>query len=143
MKRNLVILFVCSISILALFGCSKEAPREIHLNQLTRVDVQGSTVEHGNNETIITEKEKIKTVREVFSRIEWEHNVKVEMIRKEDKKVTLFFTTDKNMPESLFEYLIWFNQGDTSVTIVDREKNSLGTLDKEDSQILKNILVDY
>ncbi|WP_257582362.1 hypothetical protein [Lederbergia panacisoli] len=63
------------------------------------------------------------------------------MTRKEDVKATLFFAFDKNMPERLFEYFIWFNVGDASATIIDREKNALGTLDKEGSQTLKELLL--
>ncbi|WP_243459248.1 hypothetical protein [Metabacillus bambusae] len=90
----------------------------------------------------MTEEEKIKALREVFAKIEWEQNVKAQMARKEDVKATLFFTFDKNMPERLFEYFIWFNQGNASATIIDREMNALGTLDKEDAQTLKDILVN-
>ena len=142
MKRNLFILSIFTIFLITLIGCSNEVPKEFDLNQLTRVDVEIFTGENSDNETIIAEKEKIKALREVFTRIEWEQNVKAEMARKEDVKATLFFTFDKNMPERLFEYFIWFNQDDTSATIIDREKNALGTLDKEDAQTLKDILVN-
>ncbi|MFF2449553.1 hypothetical protein ACFVSW_21145 [Neobacillus sp. NPDC058068] len=142
MKKILMNLSIVTIFLITLIGCSKEVPKEFDLNQLTRVDVQILTGEHSDNEIIITEKEKIKTLREVFAKIEWEQNVKAKMSRKEDVKATLFFTFDKNMPERLFEYFIWFNQGDASATIIDREENALGTLDKENAQTLKAILLN-
>ena len=46
------------------------------------------------------------------------------------------------MPERLIECFIWFNQGDATATIIDREKNIYGTLDKVDAQTLKNCLLN-
>lgn len=130
------------IFLITLIECSNEVPKEFDLNQLTRVDVQIFTGENSDNEKIIAEDEDIKFLREIFAKIKWEENVKAEMARKEDVKATLFFTFDKNMPERLFEYFIWFNQGNESATIIDREKNALGTLDKEDALKLKDILMN-
>lgn len=62
------------------------------------------------------------------------------MDRKEDVKATLFFEFDKNMPERLVEYFIWFNQGDVTSTIIDRDKHAYGHLDKEHTQKLKELL---
>jgi len=142
MKKILMNLSMFTIFLITLIGCSNEVPKEFDLNQLTRVDIQIFADEHSVNEIIISEEEKIKTLKEVFAKVEWEQNVKAKMARKEDVKATLFFTFDKNMPERLFEYFIWFNQGDASVTIIDREKNALGTLEKEDAQTLKDILLN-
>lgn len=142
MKKILMNLSMFTIFLITLIGCSNEVPKEFDLNQLTRVDIQIFADEHSDNEIIISEEEKIKTLKEVFAKVEWEQNVKAKMARKEDVKATLFFTFDKNMPERLFEYFIWFNQGDASVTIIDREKNALGTLEKEDAQTLKDILLN-
>ncbi|MCJ8008458.1 hypothetical protein ACFFF5_16915 [Lederbergia wuyishanensis] len=142
MKKNIFGLSIFTVFLITLIGCSNEAPKVFDLNQLTRVDVQIFSEENSDNEIIIAEKEKIKTLREVFARIVWEQNAKVEMAREEDAKTTLFFTFDKNMPERLFEYFIWFNTGDASATIIDREKNALGKFDKEDTQTLKEILLN-
>ncbi|WP_066048597.1 hypothetical protein [Robertmurraya korlensis] len=142
MKRNLAILSIFTIYLITLIGCSNEDTEEFDLNQLTRVDVQIFTGENSDNETIVTEKEKMKALRGLFARIKWEQNFKAEMARKEDVKTTLFFNFDKNMPERLFEYIIWFNQGEASATIIDRENNTLGTLEKEDAQKLRDILVN-
>lgn len=143
MKRILINIFIFTISVITLIGCSNNNfLKEFDLNQLTRVDVQIFTGEKSDTETIISEEEKIVTLRELFAKVEWEENVKAEMARKEDVKSTLFFTNDKNMPERLIEYYIWFNQGGTIATIMDREKNALGTLDKEDAQTLKDTLVN-
>lgn len=44
------------------------------------------------------------------------------MAEKEDMIATLFFTYDKNMPERLTEYSIWFSEKDGSAEIFHREK---------------------
>jgi hypothetical protein len=141
MKNFLIRMSIFAFLIIILIGCSDEVPKEFDLKQLHRVDVQILTGENSDNERIITEEEKINTLRKVFAGIEWEQNVKAETDRKEDVKATLFFRYDKNLPERLFEYFIWFNQGNASATIIDREKNSLGTVDNEDAQTLKEVLV--
>ncbi|MFE4523339.1 hypothetical protein ACFRCQ_14690 [Cytobacillus firmus] len=60
------------------------------------------------------------------------------MAEKEDMIATLFFTYDKNMPERLTEYSIWFSEKDGSAEIFHREKNALGTLDKKMAKPLEN-----
>lgn len=142
MKKNLINLSLFTIFLLTLIGCSNEAHQEFDWSELTRVDVQVISGENNAAVTIITEKEKIRALREIFARIKWEQNVKAEMARKEDVKAVLFFTYDKNMPERLFEYMIWFNQGETTATIIDKEKNALGTMKKVDAQKLKDTLVN-
>lgn len=136
------ILINLSFILLALMGCSNVLPKELEWNQLNRVDVQKFTGENSSTEIIIAEEEEIIILRELFARIEWEQNVKAEMVQKEDVKATLFFKYDKNMPERLFEYFIWFNQDDTKATIIDREKQALGILDREDTQALKASLMN-
>ncbi|WP_313800111.1 hypothetical protein [Cytobacillus sp.] len=142
MKNIIINLSMVTIFLITLMGCSNGIPKEFEWNQLTRVDVQIFSGENSATEKIIAEKEKMITLRDLFARIEWEQNVKAEMIRKEDVKATLFFTYDKNMPERLFEYDIWFNQAATTATIIDRDKQALGTLDKEGTQTLKDALVN-
>ncbi|MBD8070881.1 hypothetical protein [Bacillus sp. PS06] len=141
MKKHLIKLTIASLTLITLIGCTKGVPTKFDLNQLTRVDVQ-ITAENSNNEIIIFEEEQINMVREIFAGIKWEENVESEMDRAEDMKATLFFRYDKNMPERLLEYFIWFNQENETSIIIDREKNSLGSLDKENTQKLKKILLN-
>ena len=137
----MIMLLLNTIVLTTIVGCATKVPKEFDWSQLTRVDVQIFTEENNDNEIIIAEEEKIKSLREVFAKIKWEENVKAEMDRKEDVNATLFFTFDKNMPERLFEYFIWFNQDDIS-TIIDREKNALGTLNKDDTKTLKDTVLN-
>lgn len=142
MRKLISNLFIVTAIVATLIGCSKEIPEKFDLKQLTRVDAQYQTNEDDGVDEIIVEEDKINTLREIFAKIDWEQNIKAEMSRKEDVKATLFFTYDKNEPERLFEYLIWFNQSDETATIIDKEKNALGNLDKENTKILKGILMN-
>ncbi|OEH94103.1 hypothetical protein [Bacillus solimangrovi] len=90
---------------------------------------------------MITEQEKIDLLRNSFENVNWESNIKVKMVRKEDIVVTLFYTFDENMPERLYEYRIWFNENETVTIISNNEKERYGTLEKEHSQNLKNVLI--
>ncbi|RBP96597.1 hypothetical protein DFO70_101410 [Cytobacillus firmus] len=137
MKKSPIILSI--IIFLLLIGCSKDASNELDLDQLTRVDI---SQEKSEKEFIITEKEKIKSLREIFSSIEWEADIKPQMAEKEDVIATLFFTYDKNMPERLTEYSIWFSKKDGPAAIFHREKNALGTLDKENAQTLNELITN-
>jgi hypothetical protein len=133
MKKSPII-FSIMMSLL-LCGCSKDASNEFDLDLLTRVDIFEE-----NREFIITEKEQIKSFRNLISKVEWEFDIKPQMAEKEDITATLFFTYDKNLPERLTEYSIWFGKKDGTVVIYHREKNALGTLDKENARALGELL---
>ncbi|WP_264739478.1 hypothetical protein [Cytobacillus firmus] len=79
MKKSSMIISI--ITILLLIGCSNDASNEFDLNHLTRVDI---SEEKSEKEFIITEKEKIKSLRKIISRIEWEADIKPQMAEKED-----------------------------------------------------------
>lgn len=118
----------------------KTTPTEFHLNQLTRVDVEVVKDEAYEEVVMITDEETIERLRNIFTQIEWEPNAEAKMASMEDVKATLFFRYDKNMPERLFEYEIWFNQSNDTATIIsNNEKEGLGTL--ENAQTLEKILI--
>ena len=56
-------------------------------------------------------------------------------------RARLFFSFDKNMPERLVEYFIWFNPGNKTATIIDRDEHAYGSLDKKNAEILKEIML--
>lgn len=130
---SLTFLFVSSLLLVA---CSeKEEP-------LTRVDVQQVNEEGNAGEVVmITAQEKIDMISKSLKHVKWEPNTKVSMARKEDVFATLFYTYDENMPERPYEYRIWFNENETAEIISNNEKEGYGTLDKENSQNLKNALL--
>ncbi|KKI91235.1 hypothetical protein WQ54_16065 [Bacillus sp. SA1-12] len=113
-------------------GCSLQPTGE-----LTRVDVQKGIYE---DILIITDDETIHLLKRCFRKVKWEPDTSAKMSRKEDIVATLFYTYDKNMPERLYEYRIWFNGNDTATIISNNENEGYGTLDLDHSKILKNNL---
>ena len=145
MKKIFMSLSLLFISNLLLMGCSNNEEKlgEMKVKQLTRIDVQAVNNDESYNEAIIiTDKDTVDLSKETFEQINWEQNVKAEMNRREDVKVTLFFNIDENMPENLVEYFIWFNQGNETATIIDRVENAYGTLDKENANTLKKLMLN-
>lgn len=135
----------CIINIIfALFLIGCNASNDFKLNQLTRVDVEVVKADESYEEVVmITDEETIDILRRAFKQIKWEPNAEPKIARKEDVKITLFFKYDKNMPERLFEYHIWFIQSNGTATIIsNNEKEGLGTLDKDNANILENILLN-
>jgi hypothetical protein len=126
-----------------IIGCTKDS-EEFNLNQLTRVDVEVVKDDESYEESVmITDEETVDTLRKAFKSIKWEPNVEAKMSRREDVKATLFFKYDKNMPERLFEYQIWFNHSNDTATIISNNENEgYGTLDKEHARTLEEILLN-
>jgi uncharacterized lipoprotein YajG len=136
MKKMISIVSLFAILFL-LVACSGQEKGEI-----TRVDVQKVNKEGNYEEVVmITDNESIELLNKVFKQIKWDNRV-VNMARKADVKATLFYTFDENMPERLVEYEIWFNENVGTATIVsDDENKSYGELDKENTNILRIILL--
>ncbi|WP_163539242.1 hypothetical protein [Gracilibacillus sp. YIM 98692] len=135
MKKIMSIILLFAIILLA--ACSGQEKGE-----LTRVDVQKVDKEGNYEEVVmITDNESIELLKKTFEDIKWDDKV-VNMARKADVKATLFYEYDKNMPERLVEYEIWFNENTGTAEIVsNNEKEGYGELDKENTNILrKNLL---
>jgi len=126
-------IFIC-LFVFILIGCTDEVPKEFSLDQLTRIDV----VEK-NEVMIISDEKTLSIIREVFKEIKWNPNKEAKMTRKEDIKITLFYTFDPNMPERLIEYRIWFHDDNTATILSQNEKEGYGMVEKEKSDILKDI----
>jgi hypothetical protein len=112
--------------------------------QITRVDVQKINP-FGNygDVVMITDNESIELLRTAFEKVNWEPDIVPNMARKADVKATLFYEFDKNMPERLYEYEIWFNEHADSATIIsNNEKEGYGELDKDNADILKSELLN-
>ena len=142
-KKANISLTIGIIFTMLLMGCTNTGSKEFNFKQLTRVDVEVVKADESYEEAVmITDEETIDVVRNIFKEIQWEPNAEPKMARMEDVKATLFFEYDKNMPERLFEYEIWFNQrNDTATIISNNEKEGFGTLDKDHAQTLKKILL--
>lgn len=100
--------------------------------ELTRIDVQKNLEdgEKDGEERIIALKGKLQTIEKAFDRIKWSPNTEPEMARKEDVIATFFIQEEKNMPESLYEYRIWF-EGETATIISNKENEGYGRLTDE------------
>jgi uncharacterized lipoprotein YajG len=135
MKKIISIISLFAIILLA--ACSGQEKGE-----LTRVDVQKVDKEGNYEEVVmITDNESIELLNKAFKQIKWDNRV-VNMARKADVKATLFYTFDENMPERLVEYEIWFNKNAGTATIVSNDENkSYGELDKENTNILRKVLL--
>ena len=127
----------CIISILMLSGCINT---KLDINNLSRVDVEKASSDSPDNNETISEEEDLKVLRKAFKVINKE-NAKIKMSREEDVKVSLFFEYDKNNPEIIVEYLIWFESNGTA-KIIEKDKNIYGKLDKENAQVIKDILLE-
>jgi hypothetical protein len=129
---------VLFFAIMLLAACSGQEEGE-----LTRLDVQKADKEGNYKEFVmITDNESIELLKKAFEDIKWSPNTKVNMARKADVKATLFFEFDENMPERLVEYEIWFNESvSTSEIVSNNEKEGYGELDKDNTNILRKILL--
>jgi hypothetical protein len=143
MKKVLILTFVFMV---LLVGCIRGERGLLTKEEglLTRVDVQKVNFDGNYGDVVmITDVESIEIIRLAFDKVKWEPNVEPKMARKEDVKATLFFVFDKNMPERLFEYQIWFNQRkDTATIISNNPKEGYGVLDKDNAEILKSKLLE-
>jgi hypothetical protein len=132
MKKHIIGLLVIFLFIA---GCSAGFEPE-----LTRIDVQKISEEGINDgeEKIIASNERVNKIQQAFGKIKWSPNTKAEMARKEDMIATFFIQEEKNMPERLYHYRIWF-EGETATIISDKENEGYGRLtDKGQVEVLKS-----
>jgi hypothetical protein len=77
-----------------------------------------------------------------MSSVTWEPNTKADMARREDAIATFFVQEEKNMPERLYEYRIWF-EGEIATIISSKENEGYGRLVDEDQvHLLESELLD-
>jgi hypothetical protein len=138
MKKILSFTFIL-IFLLIVSACSNQEGL-IKQEELKRIDVQNT---NENEEFIITDLETINTIKNSIDNVKWRPDVEPEMARKEDFTVTLFHLYDRNMPERLYNYRVWFNADDTATIISDNSTQGYGTLDKDNSVALKRALMKH
>lgn len=120
--------------LIVLTGCSNK--------QLTRIDINKvGDHENENAERIVSDKTKIEAIENSFSKVNWEPNTKASMERIEDVRVVFLIQEEKNMPEKLTEYKIWF-EGNSATMISSNPEESFGRLlDKEMTRFLESELM--
>lgn len=128
-KKALVLVF---LFVFLLVGCLGGT------GELTRIDVLAV-----DQEMHIQDAEKINRIKSIMKEVNWNPNKIYDMSSEEDVKAIFFFDFDKNLPERLVEYEIWWNQSNGSAIIGSNEKEEgYGTLDKEYSEELEKELME-
>lgn len=137
-KKSLIGFFVLSFILFSVVGCSNEGSPT-----LTRVyyDIVNSE-ENTEGTWMIIDEQSLTDIDQAFKEIKWDPNTMPSMSREEVVKVTLFRETDKNLPERLDYYSIWFNADETATIISENESEGFGNLEQEQTQILKEYLLN-
>lgn len=140
MKRFTSFTLVMLLLMIGIVGCGSDNGKD-NLQFLSRVDIQLVNADGTYSDVqMITKQESLNKLREAFEAIQWEENVYPDMARREDVKATLFLQLDKNMPETLVEYLIWYNQESQKAEIINTTEHAYGKLDVENTKLLKDAL---
>ncbi|WP_047985678.1 hypothetical protein [Ornithinibacillus californiensis] len=125
--------FILGIVIYGIFQV--QSPGSWDLDSLTRIDIKLPDGE----QRMIVEEDSLEQVKSILEEAEWD-NQEEASIEGEQIRVTLFLLLDKNMPERLVAYDIWF--GETGAILRDIEKEEYGHLTKDLTLNLRNILVN-
>ncbi|REB11580.1 hypothetical protein DVB69_00085 [Sporosarcina sp. BI001-red] len=138
MKSLRKAMFLLALGIL-LAGCSALSEEEGKGNlvriDMQRVDKNGTKSE----ERILVEDDDLEVAQKAMGNTEWQPNTKPDMARVEDVLAIFFYKEDKNMPEALVQYQVWFEVDDSATIISNDEDENYGKLNPENAQILKNL----
>ncbi len=134
-----IILLVVLVSVIS--ACSGQSA-EKEKGRLVRIDVQQVDEQGGESEEkILVEDDVLEASQKALSTAEWQSNTKAIMARAEDVRATFFYEKDKNMPESLVQYRIWFEEDDSATLISNEEDEGYGRMNPENSQVLKTLFL--
>ncbi|MEN2766983.1 hypothetical protein [Ornithinibacillus xuwenensis] len=130
MKKTVIFLFI-----LTLLGCSQlDETKSKDMKFLSRIDIAFLNGE----QRMILDNAVINQIRPMIQEIKWENQNNIPIRNKAAAQITLFYLFDKNMPERLETYVIWFKQ--TGAILYNQEEDLYGKLDQNQSNVLKNIL---
>ncbi|GKV70337.1 hypothetical protein NCCP2716_28350 [Sporosarcina sp. NCCP-2716] len=131
-----LILIMLGILLTACSGQSAEQEK----GKLLRIDVQ-LVDEDGNKgeEGILVDEDDLEAAQNALGNTEWQPNTAQKMARMKDAVAMFFYEKDKNLPESLIEYHIWFEEDDSALLVSNDEDENFGQLNPENAQILKNL----
>jgi hypothetical protein len=109
---------------------------------LTRIDVQKLN-ENGVYEDValIVDEEKLENIKKSFDKVKWNPNAEMKQASKADYVMTFFYEEEKNMPERLYEYQIWFVDNGTATLLSSEVSEGYGRLAKEHAEGLKTVLL--
>ncbi|MBM7096173.1 hypothetical protein JSY36_10425 [Bacillus sp. H-16] len=126
---KLIWTFIILIFILGACSDAQQCP--------TRVD----TVTENGEELIIDEK-SLMVICDAFNRATWDPTIEAEMEGEPRVTATLFFQTDKNMPERLYKYSIYFNDDDSATILGGRTSEGYGIVAAVDAVGIKEVLLE-
>jgi hypothetical protein len=130
MKKIVIFLFI-----LTLIGCNQlEETKSKDMKFLSRIDIAFLNGE----QRMILDNAVIDQIRPIMEQIKWEKQNTISISDRASAQITLFYLFDKNMPERLETYVIWFKQ--TGAILYNQEEDLYGKLDQNQSNVLKNIL---
>lgn len=134
MKRILVFAVL-----LLLVGCTDEQ-NDSGLIQRAVIERVVSDNNIGTEEIMVFDQEELDDIQGYLSETKWQPNVEAEMARKEDVVLRLFIELEKNLPERINTYRIWYEQ-DQSITILSNvETEGYGRLNAEFGKPFKELL---
>jgi hypothetical protein len=130
MKKTVIFLFI-----LTLLGCSQlDETKSKDMKFLSRIDIAFLNGE----QRMILDNAVIDQIKPMIQEIKWENQNNIPIRNKAAAQITLFYLFDKNMPERLESFSIWFKQ--TGAILYNHEEDLYGKLDQNQSNVLKNIL---
>ncbi|RNA69978.1 hypothetical protein [Alteribacter keqinensis] len=94
-----------------------------------------------NSEQLIADEESLLVICDAFNETSWDPTIEAEMEREPDVSATLFFQTDENMPERLYEYSVYFNDDDSATILGGRTSEGYGIVAEEDVIGLREVLL--
>ncbi|MEE6452804.1 hypothetical protein RAH41_19755 [Gottfriedia acidiceleris] len=133
MKKLMKYFVLISVFTFLLVSCTSEGK-----GQLTRIDID--VLVKNQEPTIIQNKETLVLIENLSKKIKWQQRQNLSIAREPDVNAVFFYEVEKNMPEELYEYKIWFNETGTATIISDDKKEGYGELDKNNAKTLKKYL---
>ena len=134
MKR--ILLFAV---LLLLVGCTDEQ-NDSGLIQRAVIERVVSDQNIGAEEIMVFDQEELDDIQGYLSETKWEPNVKPELARQEDLVLRLFIELEKNMPERIYEYRIWYGQDQSMRILSNIETEGYGRLNAEFGKPFKELL---
>ncbi|PYF07246.1 hypothetical protein [Ureibacillus chungkukjangi] len=134
MKKLFNLLFLCLLGTM-LVACSNDE------NFLIRIDVQRVASDDSlEDEDMILDLITLDSIKSLLEEVKWEPEEEPEDAGSEDLIATLFYADEKDKPDELYLYRIWYNFDDTITIISNNEEEGYGKLDEEYADKLKSLL---
>lgn len=132
--RPLLSFFLISLAAITLYGCSDD----VHLNKLTRIDIQELNAD-SDNPLMITEETELERVQQVFQHIDWQPNTMVDIEGEKMIEATFFYQEEEHMPERLSVYDVYLMENGKVAIQSDRSEEWFGELSNEQAEPLSEL----